>query len=229
MIKTGEPPMENFTQQEHAQIVKEEMVREMDKGLDHIQVSLGRMYGGLTGWFLNPIARLIYNLMARKDIRDKAINQIDIILDCAMKYRGENLEELIEENFDAYISNDQSFHHCKKQHKAYPAIEGIMKEVFKHRIEPAHRLLTSDGTCYEELTQNAFAAKEGALENLQKELEYVCQVLEVIKHNKGVMKIPSFVREPMIKIMVLGHEYARERLTHRIDEIYEYNGHNGSK
>ncbi|MDD1777305.1 MAG: hypothetical protein LUQ65_03980 [Candidatus Helarchaeota archaeon] len=221
--------MDNFTQQEHAQIVKEEMVREMDMGLDHIQVTLGRMYGGISGWFLNPIARLIYNIMARKDIRDKAINQIDIVLDCAMKYRGGNLDELIEANFEAYITNDQSFHHCKKQHKAYPAIEGIMKEVFKHRIEPAHRLLTSEGTCYEELTQNAFAEKEGALENLQKELEFVSQVMDVIKHNKSALKIPTFVREPIIKIMALGQDYARERLTHRIDEIYEYNGHNGNK
>jgi hypothetical protein len=45
MIKIGEAPMENPTQQEHAQIVKEEMIREMDMGLDHIQVCLGRMYG----------------------------------------------------------------------------------------------------------------------------------------------------------------------------------------
>ncbi len=229
MINAGDPSMQNFTQQEHAQMIKEELIREMDKGLDHIQVCLGRMYGGLTGWFLNPIARLIYNIMARKDIRDKAINQIDIVLDCAMKYRNGNLDELIEENFEAYILNDQSFHRCKKQHKAYPAIEGIMKEVFKHRIEPARRLLTSEGTCYEELTQNAFTAKEGALENLQKELDFVYQVLDVIKRNKGVMKIPSFVREPIIKIMWLGHEYARERMTQRIDEIYEYNGHNGHK
>jgi len=229
MINAGDRSMQKSPVQENASIVKEELIKEMDKGLDYIQVCLGRMYGGITGWFFNPIARLIYNIMARKDIRDKAINQIDIVLDCAVKYRKDNLDQLIEENFEAYITNDQSFHRCKKQHKAYPIIQNIMKDVFRHRITPANRLLFSEGTCYEELTQNAFTAKEDALQNLQQELEFSYKVLEVITQNKSVIKLPSFVRGPIIKIMKLGQEYAKERLTHRIDEIYEYNGHNGCK
>jgi hypothetical protein len=144
-----------------------------------------------------------------------------------VKYRDGNLEELIEENFEAYITNDQSFHRCKKHHKAYPIIEGIMKDLFKHRIQPANRLLTSAGACYEELTKNAFAEKEDALQNLQQELEFSYKVLDVITQNKSVIKLPSFVRDPIIKIMKLGQQYAKERLTHRIDEIYEFNGHNG--
>jgi len=227
MINAGDASMQNSSLQENAAIIKEELIKEMDRGLDYIQVCLGRMYGGITGWFFNPIARLIYNIMARKDIREKAINQIDIVLDCAVKYREDNLEELIEENFESYITNDQSFHRCKKQHKAYPVIQGIMKDVFKHRIQPAHRLLASEGTSYEQLTKSAFAEKEDALKNLQQELEFSYKVLEVITQNKSVIKLPSFVREPIIKIMKLGQTYAKERLTYRIDEIYEHNGHNG--
>ncbi|HUY01517.1 MAG TPA: hypothetical protein VMV49_18280 [Candidatus Deferrimicrobium sp.] len=211
--------------QEKAQIVKSELLHEMDLGLEYIQVCIGSMYGGITGWFLNPIARLIYNIMARKDIREKAIAQIDIVLDCAIKYDGKNLEVLLEDNFEDYLLNDQSFHRCKKSHKTYPIIEGIMKELFKSRIEPAHKLLSSNGTCYEELTQSAYAEKQNALDNLQRELGFSYKVLSVVKENKKVMKLPSFTRDSIIKIMELGQKYAKERLTQRIDEIYEFNGH----
>ena len=228
MINVGDSSMHNGPNnslEENAHIVKEELIREMDRGLDYIQKLINNMYGGVAGWFLNPIARLIYHIMARKDIREKCIAQIDIVLDCAMKYDGHNLDQLVEENFEDYIYNDQSFHHCKKNHKVYPIIEGLMKDLFKSRIEPAHRLLTSKGSCYEELTQNAFSKKQDALDNLQRELEFSYKVLGVIKKNKNVMKIPSFVRNKIIHIMELGQKYAKERLTERIDEIYNFNGH----
>ena len=225
MIKVGDPPMHDDTLGEHAQIIKEDLVSEMDTGLDYIQVCIGKMYGGITGWIFNPIAKLIYNILARKDIRDKAINQIDIVLECAMKYDGTNLDTLVEEHIEDYMLNDQAFHRCKKNHKSYPVIEGIMRELFKSRIKPAYRLLTSSGNCYEELTQNAFAKKQDALDNLQRELEFSYEVLGVVKENKKVMKFPSFVRNGIIRIMELGQKYAKERLTARIEEIYEFNGH----
>lgn len=227
MINVGDTPVHDETTQAHAQIIKEELVKEMDTGLEYIQKCIGKMYGGIKGWFFNPIAKLIYNVMARKDIRDKAINQIDIVLECAMKYnpKGFNLDVLVEEKIEDYLLNDQSFHRCKKNHKKYPVIEGIMKELFKSRIEPAYRLLSSSGICYEELTQNAFTEKQAALANLQRELEFSYQVLDVVKKNKSVMKLPSFIRNGVIRIMELGQQYAKERLTERIDEIFELNGH----
>jgi hypothetical protein len=142
-----------------------------------------------------------------------------------MKYDGRNLEALIDEHFEDYLLNDQSFHRCKKNHKTYPIIEGTMKELFKSRIEPAHKILSSDGTCYEELTQSAYAEKQDALDNLQRELDFSYKVLGVVKENKKVMKLPSFTRDPIIKIMELGQKYAKERLTQRINEIYQFNGH----
>ncbi len=231
MINTGDSPMhsehrEDPIREDHARIIKEELVKEMDKGLEYIQTCLGQMFGeGLAGWFLNPIARLIYHIMARKDIRDKTIRQIDVVLDCAMKFNGSNLDGLIEEHFEDYMLNDQSFHRCKKNHKAYPVIEGIMKDLFKSRIGPAHKLIISQGTCYEELTRIAFTEKQAAMDNLQRELEFSYKVLGVIKENKKVVKLPSFVRQPIIRIMELGQKYAKERLSQRIDEIYEFDGH----
>ncbi len=225
MIKVGDPSMYDDSTLEHAELVKEEMINEMDTGLDYIQVCIGKMYGGFTGWLFNPIAKLIYNILARKDIRDKAINQIDIILECAMKYDGNNIDALVDEHIVDYMLNDQSFHRCRKNHKAYPIIEGIMKDLFRSRIKPARRLLTSSGTCYEELTKNAYAKKQDALDNLQRELEFSYEVIGVVKENKNVMKLPSFVRNGIIRIMELGQIYAKERLTERINEIYKFNGH----
>jgi hypothetical protein len=225
MTIVGDPRMSDDSYEEHAQIVKEEMISEMDLGLDHIQGLISNMYGGVAGWFLNPIARLLYHIMARKDIREKAIAQIDIVLECAMRYNGKNLEELVEDKIEDYLFNDQSFHRCRKSHKAYSSIEGIMKEVFKSRIEPAHRLVISEGNCYAELTKNAYNEKQQALDNLQRELEFSYEVLDIIKNNKRVMKVPSFIRDKIIHIMELGQKYAKERLTQRVHEIYEFNGH----
>ncbi|MFX1293591.1 MAG: hypothetical protein ACFFD2_01845 [Promethearchaeota archaeon] len=225
LINVGGPPIYDDSLIENAEIIKKEMIRELDLGLEYIQVLISNMFGGITGWFLNPIARLIYHIMARKDIREKCIAQIDIVLDCAMKYNGSNLDTLVETNFEEYIFNDQSFHHCKKKHKVYPIIENIMKDIFKSRIEPAHKLLNSEGSCYEELTQNAFSEKEDAINNLQRELDFSYKVLGVIKENKKIMKIPSFVRGKILHIMELGQNYAKKRFITRIDEIYEFNGH----
>lgn len=225
MINVGDLPMADEAILKNAQIIKEELINEMDMGLDYIQQCIGKMYGGITGWVFNPIAKLIYNILTRKDIRDKAINQIDIVMECAMKYDGSNLEDLVEAYIEDYMFNDQSFHHCKKTHKAYPLIENLMKDLFKSRIHPSHKMLLAEGESYEELTQNTYPARDDALNFLQKELEFSYQVLAVIKANKSVMKIPSFVRDGILKIMEFGQKYAKERLTNRINEIFEFNGH----
>jgi len=66
MIKIGDSLMPDNPYERHAQIVKEEMISEMDLGLDHIQKLISHMYGGVAGWFLNPFARWPVRTFVRK-------------------------------------------------------------------------------------------------------------------------------------------------------------------
>ncbi|MHA1309824.1 MAG: hypothetical protein ACTSWR_08850 [Candidatus Helarchaeota archaeon] len=212
----------------------------MNIGLGHVDKLIGKMFGnGLSGIIFNPIARLIYKIMLSDDIRKKTKNQIDIILECANLYNellkeNENkdpelslqqkkdkiLNEIIEKYFEDYRLNDQSFHHCKKNHVIYPKIETMMKEVFRSRIEPANQLLTSSGETYDELTRNAFS-KEEALANVNREFKATAEMLKLLKENMDVIEVPAFVRRKIVKIMIDAFEMTKKQLYARIDEIFE--------
>ncbi|MHA1230788.1 MAG: hypothetical protein ACTSPQ_09090 [Candidatus Helarchaeota archaeon] len=224
--------------EKNSKIIKEELVTQMNIGLGNVSRLIGRMFGnGVTGFFLNPVAKLIYNIMLSDDIKKKTKNQIDIILECANLYHlGLNggsidyrntpksekervLNEIIDKYFEVYRKNDQSFHHCKKSHKIYPEIERIMKEVFKSRIEPAKQLLTSTGETYDELTRNAFT-KEEAIANVDREFRATEDLLALLKKHMDVMDVPSFVRKKIVKIMIDALELTKKQIYGRIDEIY---------
>jgi len=227
------------TIEKNRRIVKGELVEQMNIGLKHIEKLIGRMYGGvLTGLILNPIAKLIYRIMLSDDIKKKTKKQIDIILECAnlfnsrikeIENNGKNknfkaekeriLNEIIDRYFEDYRQNDQSFHHCKKEHKIYPQIEHIMKEVFRARIEPAKQLLTSYGNNYDELARNAFT-KEEALANVNREFKATAELLELIKNNMDIIDVPSIIRSKIVDIMLKAFEMTKKQLYGRIDEIY---------
>jgi len=209
--------------EKNSKIIKEELVTQMNIGLGNVSRLIGRMFGnGVTGFFLNPVAKLIYNIMLSDDIKKKTKNQIDIILECANLYHlGLNggsidyrntpksekervLNEIIDKYFEVYRKNDQSFHHCKKSHKIYPEIERIMKEVFKSRIEPA---------------RNAFT-KEEAIANVDREFRATEDLLALLKKHMDVMDVPSFVRKKIVKIMIDALELTKKQIYGRIDEIY---------
>ncbi|MHA1269944.1 MAG: hypothetical protein ACTSPY_09190 [Candidatus Helarchaeota archaeon] len=215
------------------QIIKDELVEQMNIGLGHVNKLLGRIFGnGLSGLILNPIAKLIYKIMLSDDIRKKTKNQIDIVLECAnlfnKKLNGGGIESpskedvlnsIINEYFEDYRQNDQSFHHCKKKHRVYPKIELMMKEVFKSRIEPANQLLISNGNTYDELARHAFS-KEEALANLDREFKATAEMLELLKENMDVLDVPYFIRKRIIEIMVKAFEMTKKQLYSRIDEIF---------
>ncbi|MBD3228205.1 MAG: hypothetical protein GF329_08445 [Candidatus Lokiarchaeota archaeon] len=224
------------SEEKNTNIVREELIEQMDIGLKNVNKLLGKMFGtGISGWILNPIAKLIYKIMLSDEIKDKTKNQIDIILECADLYRSglnggskvsvdkeELLDRIIEEHFEDYKDNDQSFHHCKKKHESYPTIVKIMKEVFRSRIEPAKKLLTSEGATYSELARDAFS-KEEAVSNVDREFDATEELLDILKENLDVMNVPSFIRRRILKIMIEALDKTKDQIYGRIDEIYRNN------
>ena len=225
--------------EKNGKLIKDELVEQMNEGLGHLNKLLGRMFGtGVTGFILNPIARLLYKILLSEDIKHKTKNQIDIVLECANLYKSglnggsngdingdtnekkdSNLDNIIDEYFEDYRENDQSFHHCRKKHKIYPEIEQRMKEVFKSRIEPANKLLYSDGNSYGELSRDAFK-KEEAYANVDREFNSTAEMLELLKENVDVMDVPGFIRLRIIRIMIKAFNMTKKQIYDRLEAIY---------
>jgi hypothetical protein len=217
------------------EIIKEELIEQMDIGLRNVSKLIGKMFGtGVTGLFLNPIAKLIYRIMLSDDIKEKTKNQIDIVLECADLYKNrlnggskephhdknKKLDAIVDEYYEEYRENDQSFHHCKKKHEIYPEVEKRMKEVFRSRIEPAKNLLTSQGDTYDELTRHIMG-KEEALANVNREFRASTEMLELLKENMDLLDVPNFIRRRIVKIMIEALKVTKGQIYSRIDEIYD--------
>ncbi|MHA1798393.1 MAG: hypothetical protein ACTSVY_08080 [Candidatus Helarchaeota archaeon] len=181
------------------QILKETWITELDETLANVRAQTKTFWGGIAGFFLNPIVSVIYNFFLSPEIREKTLNQIDILLEAAEAYNGDD-QKLIDEYFEEFKKNDIAYIRCKKKHPKFQEILEKMKIYFVHRVASTAKLIRSKGNTHGELIVNNYPTLEDAKADLNMQLNDAEDQLDFTIEHK-LLAVNRLILPQTIKIL----------------------------
>ena len=145
---------------------------------------------------------LFFKLIIGPDVSAKLKKQIDLVLDCTVKYLesgkdSTKLDEIVENNKKLYLIRDSLHQNFRKKHKMYEELKEILLKIFKNRIIAYTLVLEGDGENYTEISTDKIAL-EDSLTSSRLEKGYNEEILEIIRENRAIISISGIFRADLI-------------------------------
>lgn len=215
----GEKPLiEDERIQRNHDVLREYWIEELDRTLKEIKRQVKSFYSGFVGFFVNPIAGIVYDFFLAPEIREKTINTIDIYLEAARQDIGPT--KIIEQYFENFKVNDISYIRCKHNHEKFSEILQRIKKSLVIRVVNARPLLFAQGDCYADLVRDAFKKEEVARSELIKQLEHLEDNLNFAIDN-NLLKINSLISNQTLHILKHELEFKRAEFEKELHNIFD--------
>ena len=208
-------------------IVEEKMIAQMEEALEYGKTLIDtELDAGLLNFIVKPVVKTFYKYWAEHDVKGGTLTQIKVTLDCAKLLlnngiAGEKFDKAIEEHFPEYLSADQTFRNCKKNHKNFKLLKSLTKEEFVIRVKEAIQFLNvkDDINNYDDLIIAVFKTKDNALKSLNRQLDFNDKGIAIVEKDPSILKIPTG-KNIILKTLRKGFDNTKEELQSRLDNIF---------
>lgn len=119
-----------------------------------------------------------------------------------------------------YADLQEVYRRARKDHPRFPDLEGLLRMAYLRASGVMARLLKARGGTMEELLRDAYPSRKEALEAVQRELEMLDRLLELVAKNPDLVAFPSPVRGPWLRIARETAAFSRERLVAFVEGAY---------
>lgn len=207
-------------------LILEKFMDEFDIGMKYMKDQVRHnLYGGITGWLLNPIASWLYKIFVAPSIRDHALDNFNALIECAQEFNGnevcmDSAINIVEERFDELTENDPSFQRFDKKHEKAEEMIQLIKEGFAQQLLLAKKLMDSPGETYEEIIRNAFKTRHTFMQFTEEQLENTLRGLNLLVTEKKLLKVPGMIKKQTQRLLQKGYDYTVERAHIQVDEIF---------
>ncbi|TXT65623.1 MAG: hypothetical protein BAJALOKI3v1_90066 [Promethearchaeota archaeon] len=208
------------------EILEQKMIESMENALEFGRELIdSELDAGFFNALVKPVLKTFYDYWCDKDARTGTKKQIKVTLDIAKKMvengSDEKFENLIEDNFQEYLSGDQTYIYCSKNHKNFERLKKITKKCFVSQVKDAVRFLKvqDNVSSYNELTRTVFETKDEAYDSLSRQLDFNDEGIRIVEEDPSILTVPTG-KKIILKILRKGFEETKRELINRLDEIY---------
>lgn len=124
------------------------------------------------------------------EYRRMALNQLEIVLNCASQYGQRSLIEITNKYLNDYIKSDFSSKYYNTEHPNYHDIHNVLIKWFKSRVIMFGELLKGEGNSYDKLVRACFDTRDEARTILVKEIKAATQAMRLIESNPRLLRMP---------------------------------------
>lgn len=204
------------------QILREELISELDDEMRFVGEELGRMQGGLLGAIIGIIAQDLYRLILGEDIRKRAIERIELIIQCSIKLNepDQDTKQIVDSNFEEYLSYAEEYRIANKGHEEFPQLSQVLRETFKTQVIYVAKLVNGSGNTYAELIRSAFSTREECENAFGEQLGRVERFVQLVEEHPDLINAPPSMRPYVLKILRSSCTYTENMLNQRLDKIY---------
>lgn len=203
------------------QILREQWIDELDETLANIKKQTEHFWGGITGLIFNGLVSWVYSFFLSPDIREKTLNQIEVLLKAAEKYKGDD-EALVKEYFDEFKVNEVGYIRCKKNHKKFPEFIERMKKVFINRVKSTTDLIHCNGGCetHADLIVKTYKTLENAKKDLNLQLDDAESQLDFTIQN-NLLAVNRLILPQTIKILKGEIKFRRKLFENSLNQYFD--------
>ena len=210
-----EPPLEK-----NLRLIRGEAEKEIDSALDYTSHTIQNLHDGIVGFLLNPLLSLMFAWFGQDEAKQQARLQLDTTLKYGRLCKDKNsIEKIVQGQFSEYMHRHILYTRARRTHALYPKVEKLLKENFRTRLEFISGLLHSEGRTYDALLRHAFS-EEKALYYMEKLFDVVEKVIDCVREDPELLKIPSIVQKDIVKVISISIRHEREQLKKRVRDIY---------
>jgi hypothetical protein len=202
-------------------IVLERVEKEIMSYGEFLERKIEERFSGIIGLAIRKTAKMLFKWVMKSGAINRVKKNFEFILDTCEILDERDLDEIVKEKREGYLNSNEIYMRANKKSEKIKALEKFLIGEFKVRLKIYSRILNADGESYEELVKNAFKEK-GELEKLIKEeFKIIKNAIELISSEKDLIRIPSAMRSPLIKIFSVSAEIMKEKMLEDIDKIYK--------
>lgn len=204
-------------------IILDEVEREIMVYKDYLEKKIDEKFSGILGIAIKKTAKVLFNWVTKSGFINRFKKNYEFLLDACeeLNEREADISEIIKEKKDEYLSSNEIYMRANKKSEKIKKLEKFLLDEFKVRLKIYSRILSAEGENYEELVKNAFKEKSELEKLIKEEFKIIKNTLELISSEKDLIKIPSPVRTPILKIFSTSAEIMKEKMLEDIKRIYK--------
>lgn len=204
-------------------IILDEVEREIMVYKDYLEKKIDEKFSGILGIAIKKTAKVLFNWVTKSGFINRFKKNYEFLLDACeeLNEREADISEIIKEKKDEYLSSNEIYLRANKKSEKIKKLEKFLLDEFKVRLKIYSRILSAEGESYDELVKNAFKEKSELEKLIKEEFKIIKNTLELISSEKDLIKIPSPIRTPILKIFSTSAEIMKEKMFEDIERIYK--------
>jgi len=207
--------------EENLAIIRNEIISEIDRGLDFADKKIANIYIGMFSFVVNPLARLIFKYFAMREARKRGLERVDLFINCIREActSRKSVDRIVDENFEEFLNCNEIWIRRNPSHKRIAEFRKSLKEEFRLQMIIFDKVVCARGNSYSELVRNAYPDRRALDELVERQFKMVETQMKLAEE-KDLLKIPSAIRTEVTQIMRYVFDYAKNRIREKSDEIY---------
>lgn len=206
--------------EKNLRLIRIEAQKEIDSALDYTSHTIQHLHDGLVGFLLNPLLSLMFAWFGQDEAKQQARTQLETTLKYGTLCNDKSsIAKIVRNHFSEYMHRHILYVRARRTHRLYPKVESLLKENFRIRLEFISGLLHANGDTYDELLRHAFP-EEKALHYMEKQFDVVEKVIDCVREDPELLKIPGIVQKDILKVISTSIRHEREQLQERVHGIY---------
>jgi hypothetical protein len=204
-------------------IILDEVEREIMVYKNYLEKKIDEKFSGILGIAIKKTAKVLFNWVTKSGFINRFKKNYEFLLDACeeLNEREADISEIIKEKKDEYLSSNEIYLRANKKSEKIKKLEKFLLDEFKVRLKIYSRILSAEGENYDELVKNAFKEKSELEKLIKEEFKIIKNTLELISSEKDLIKIPSPIRTPILKIFSTSAEIMKEKMFEDIERIYK--------
>jgi hypothetical protein len=232
--KKGSTEFENQLVKRNYYLLKHQLIFLLDSGLDFLKREYVKQNNDTS--FMEFTAQNYYDFILKSYIRKKIKNQINSILNSGLlciNHMIDNvvvdpdyLDNLIEQNYPEYASNDLSLLHSSNNHPGYSELQTISRLTYRIAIIQAAYILSCQDTevkTYIQLMKKVYPTKKESQDALNSIFAMFNQMVDCFERHLQMITIPFY--KPTFNIrdfqfVRVCYEFAIKIVDEQLKELY---------
>lgn len=203
-------------------LAREYLDAELLAARDFLEAKLARLFPGLLGAFLNPLAKNLYHAIGEAEVRKRVHRQLEVLGHAARDADEKGLDAAFATWEGRYLETEEIVHRGNRHHPRYAEVEAMMRASFERKLGALRPLFAhaGDAATYPELVRAVYPDRAVAEGYVKADMASVRRVAAIVRRDPDLVRFPRALVRHMLDVLDDVVAWYERRSEKEFDRIY---------